>query len=240
MKFKVKSIYRILRVVLMISGSLFLVSCILAFTTLPYYAWHWLGTHEGTIRSKPSVIVLMGGAGMPSEDGLIRSYFAARLAAHYPESAIVIAIPGDTTDSLSAPKLYQQELLMRGIQKNRIHFESMGHNTRQQSMFIAESGICSKDTSVLAIVTSPEHMMRSILCFEKVGFRHVEGLPAFETSIPDNELQFNDADLKGNKAVPGIGKNKQFRYQFWNHLHYEILVCREYFALAYYKVRAWI
>jgi uncharacterized SAM-binding protein YcdF (DUF218 family) len=240
MKLKKIRFSKVIRLIMIIMGSLFLLLCILAFTTLPFHARHWLGTHKGIISTEPSCIILLGGAGIPSEEGLMRSYYTAALAKHYPLSRIIIAIPGDTTDSLSLPRLYEKELIIRGIQKQRIAFENVAHNTRQQALYIHESGKIQKDTGTLAIITSPEHMMRAILCFENVGFRKVKGFPTFEISIPENELYFNDADLKGNRLIPGLGQDKQLRYQFWNHLRYEILVIREYFALGYYKLRSWI
>jgi uncharacterized SAM-binding protein YcdF (DUF218 family) len=240
MKFKKIKFSKLLRLIMISLGCIFLVLCILAFTTLPFYARHWLGTHEGIISAPPTCIVLLGGAGIPSEDGLMRSFYTAALAKHHPLSNIIIAIPGDTADSLSLPRLYEKELLIRGIQEGRITFENVAHNTRQQALLISESGRIPKDTGTIAIITSPEHMMRAILCFEKVGFRKVKGFPTFEISIPEDELYYNDSDLKGNRIIPGVGQDKQLRYQFWNHLRYEILVIREYFALGYYKLRSWI
>jgi len=155
-------------------------------------------------------------------------------------STIIVALPGDSTDSLSSPCLLRQELIMRGISKNRVIFENAGHNTRQQALNISEHAGKLFVNQPIALVTSPEHMYRSILSFEKAGFANVQGLPTFESSIEENDLYFKDKDLKGNALVPPIGQNKQIRYQFWNHLKYEILVIRELFALGYYKLRAWI
>ena len=84
MKKKIHLFYRILKVLMYSAGLIFLLAIILAFTTLPFHARHWLGTHKGIIASEPSAIILMGGAGMPSEDGLLRSYFTAILAQKYP------------------------------------------------------------------------------------------------------------------------------------------------------------
>jgi hypothetical protein len=65
-------------------------------------------------------------------------------------------------------------------------------------------------------------------------------LPTFENAIEAN-LYFDDAKLGGNKTfVPEVGGNIEVRYQFWNHLKYEILITRELFALGYYKLRGWI
>jgi hypothetical protein len=82
-------------------------------------------------------------------------------------------------------------------------------------------------------------MKRAVLTFRKCGFANVSGMPAFEFSL-DADLTFSDSDLKGNAVAPPIGHNLQFRYQFWNHLKYEIVVIREYCGMAYYKLRGWI
>jgi len=91
----------------------------------------------------------------------------------------------------------------------------------------------------ILIVTSPEHMYRSVKAFIKVGLVNTGGEPAFEKAIESN-LLFKDDDLGGNNAVPEIGGSMQIRYQFWNHMKYQIIVYREYFAIAYYKLKSWI
>ena len=88
-------------------------------------------------------------------------------------------------------------------------------------------------------MTSPEHITRAVKTFNRAGFSWVSGLPTFETSLSE-DLTFVDEELKGNKIAPSIGGNLQFRYQFWNHLKYEILVIREYIALGFYKLKGWI
>lgn len=226
------------RILLFIAGVLFLLLLILSFTTLPFYARHWLGTQQGCVSKEPEVIILMGGAGIPSEDGLLRAYFTALLANRYPRAEVIIAFPGDTLEKINLPFQFRSELVMRGVDTGRIRFENTGRNTRQQAMMIA--GMMLADTSALALVTSPEHMYRSILVFRKVGFDDIEGFPTFEVSIDERFLTFRDRDLKGNRYIPPIGHNKQVRYQFWNHLEYEIMVIRELFALGYYKLRSWI
>ena len=240
MKVKRKSVFKIIRNFLLSIGIFFLLLCIIAFTTIPYYARYWLGTHKGCINKSPAVIVLLGGSGMPSEDGLLRSYYSAMLGNKYAHSGIIIALPGDTTDSLGSPCLLKHELVMRGINTDRITFENTGHNTRQQALKIIDRIGKQFYDKPLALVTSPEHMFRSILSFKKVGFTDVKGFPTFENSIDENDLYFKDKELKGNPNIPPIGQSKQLRYQFWNHLKYEILVIREIFALSYYKMRAWI
>jgi uncharacterized SAM-binding protein YcdF (DUF218 family) len=101
------------------------------------------------------------------------------------------------------------------------------------------NGETLSDHSIL-LVTSPEHMRRAVLVFKKAGFTHIGALPAFENALESN-LLFNDDDLGGNKLlVPDIGNHTSIRYQFWNHLKYEILIAREMAALGYYWLRGWI
>jgi uncharacterized SAM-binding protein YcdF (DUF218 family) len=92
----------------------------------------------------------------------------------------------------------------------------------------------------ILLITSPEHMRRTVLSFRKVGFEKVNALPAFENAL-EADLSFKDDDLGGNKkGVPDVGKSINMRYQLWNHLKYEILIFREIVALTYYWLRGWI
>lgn len=240
MKISKKSIVRFLRYSLMAAGIFFLLLTILALTTLPFYARYWLGTSQGCVNKAPVAIVLLSGSGMPSEDGLLRCYYTATIAAETPGANVYIALPGDTTDKSGSAMLMKHELIIHGVADSVIHFENTGRNTRQQAMQLAGMKIPASDTGTIALVTSPEHMYRAVLSFRKAGFANVRGIPTFEKSIEDNNLIFNDKELKGNPYYVPIGKSKQLRYQFWNHLRFEILVIREYFAIAYYKTRAWI
>ena len=238
-KIKIKSIYflRLLRNLFMLIGIFFSVCIILAFTAQPYWAYHWLGTSKSKIQWEPEAIVLLGGGGMPSQSTLIRSWYAAEAAKSFPDADIVIAIPGDVTDGLSTPMLLGEELLIRGIDASKIKFENVGTNTRSQALEC--QGLIKMQAPIL-LITSPEHMRRAILSFEKVGFEKVNGLPAFENAI-EADLEFDDDELGGKKTlVPNVGKSISMRYQIWNHLKYEIIVSRELVALSYYKLRGWI
>lgn len=240
MKKKSNKISKILRLLLIISGCYFLLSCVLAFTTLPFWAYYSLGTSNSKIFKPPATIVMLGGAGIPSGDGLIRSYYTAWLGNANPRANIIIAMPGNISDSLSAPRLIEKELNIRGISPHSISFEHTGHNTREQAQKLASGKSTAQLRLPITLVTSPEHMKRAVLTFRKCGFTSVSGLPAFEFAPEATDLTFRDSDLKGNKLAPPIGNNLQLRYQFWNHMKYEIMVMREYFGLAYYKLRGWI
>lgn len=180
----------------------------------------------------------MGGSAMPGESGLIRSYYAAMVAKEFKEAEIIIALPGDIYDSTSSIRLMQKELEIRNINPRRIILESEGKNTRDQALEVQK--IIPHKESTIIIVTSPSHMRRSILSFEKIGFQSVNGAPAF-VAIHDFDLFFNDKELGGkNRFLPDIGNNTQIRYQFWKHLEFEIIFIREMMALGYYNLKGWI
>lgn len=225
---------------LMFLGFVFSVALILSFTSLPFWGYYWLGTSKSEIQEQPEYIVLLGGGGMPSESNLMRAYFVCRAAAQSPQSKIVISIPGDTADRRSTARLVAAELLQKGIETSRIRYEKNGTNTRSQALELLKlngENLCGKS---ILLITSPEHMRRAVLTFRKAGFRSVGALPAFENALEAN-LIFKDKELGGNKLpVPEIGGSISVRYQFWNHLKYELLVAREMTALTYYKLKGWI
>lgn len=226
-----------LRNLLIAAGTFLILLNILAATTLPFWAYYRLGTSGSQLNAEPAHIILLSGAGMPSESALMRAYYTAELAAKFPSSDIVIAMPGNINDPQSDPCLLRNELKIRGIYQNRIQFATAGHNTRGQALELAD--VLPDKNQALLIVTSPDHMKRAVLAFRKCGFTHVGGQPTFEHSL-GGDLRFDDKGLKGNEMIPRIGNKLQIRYQFWNHLKYEILVLHEYFALGYYKLRGWI
>lgn len=238
-KNKIKSIYflRILRKIFAGIGIFFLGCIVLALTEQPFWAYHWLGTSKSELKSVPGTIIFLGGGGMPSESNLMRCWYAARAFRAFPDAEVVIAVPGDVSDSLSTPVQIKAELELRGVQPSKIQFENESTNTRAQAINCKK--MVSAGSPVL-LVTSPEHMRRAVLSFQKAGFEKVYALPAFENAL-EADLSFNDDELGGSKTlVPDVGKNMNMRYQLWTHLKYEILVAREGFALLYYKLRGWI
>jgi uncharacterized SAM-binding protein YcdF (DUF218 family) len=238
-KTRIKNIHflRILRNLLVLIGIFFSICVILAFSTLPFRGFHWLGTSKSELTEEPKTIVLLGGGGMPSESNLMRSWYVEKAARNFPKANVIIAMPGDLTDSLSTPVLMKKELKLRGVKADRVTFENKGTNTRAQAMNC--QGIIKMQNAVL-LVTSPEHMRRAVLCFKKAGFEKVNALPAFENATKA-DLSFKDDELGGNTILmPDVGQNINMRYQIWNHMKYEILIARELVALTYYKLRGWI
>ena len=238
----INSIFQVLlklvKVFSIIAGILAIIAITISFTTLPFKGIYWLGTSSLKAELTPQYIVVMGGSAMPGKSGLIRSYYAAMVAEEFAGAKIIIALPGDIKDTNSSIRLMQKELEIRNISSDRIILENKGKNTRYQTLEIRN--IIPLEKSSIIIVTSPEHMRRSILSFEKIGFQNVNGVPAFD-AVHDFELIFNDKDLGGkNRFLPKIGNNTQIRYQFWKHLEYEIIFMREIIALGYYNLKGWI
>jgi len=238
-KTKIKSIYflRLLRNLLVLIGFFFLICVIFALTSAPFWGYHWLGTSKSELKWEPETIVLLGGGGMPSQSNLMRSWYTEKAAKSFPKANVIIAMPGQVTDSLSTPQLMKKELILRGISPEQITFEAKATNTRAQALNC--QGLIKMQTPIL-LVTSPEHMRRSVLCFKKAGFEKVNALPAFENAA-EADLSFNDDELGGNTVlIPDVGQSINMRYQLWNHLKYEILIAREMIAMTYYKIRGWI
>jgi uncharacterized SAM-binding protein YcdF (DUF218 family) len=241
---------KIFRIILISVGALALFMLFLAFTSAPFWTWYRFSTKFSGINRPPDYIVVLGGGGMPSESGLIRCWYAAKVAGRFPKARIIIALPGDTTDSLSSIRLMKNELVLRGISQGRISFENHGTNTRAQALNINKkianyelriannSSIVNCQLSIL-IVTSPEHLTRAVMTFKKEGFLKVDGFPAFEEAI-EGDITFSGKILGGRKWIPDIGGNLAVRYQFWTQMNYEFLLLRELFAMGYYRLKGWI
>jgi uncharacterized SAM-binding protein YcdF (DUF218 family) len=247
---------RILKITLISIGTITVVMIILAFTSAPFWIWYKYSTKHAGINRVPGYIVVLGGGGMPSESGLIRCWYAAKTANHFPGSKIIISLPGDTADKLSSINLMKEEMMLRGDHRSRIILEPNGTNTRAQALEVRKLVDGLKESTkyeerstnfnhqllssrTILIVTSPEHLTRAVLTFKKAGFTRVDGIPAFEAAI-ESDITFNDAVLGGRKWIPGVGENLAFRYRFWTQLRYEELMIREYLALFYYKLKGWI
>lgn len=222
----------ILQRLLQAVGIVALVMLVLAFTDLPYLAYHQLGTSCKPLTRNPDVIVVFGASGMPSPDGLMRTYYAAEAATRYPEAWVTVAHPygTDTTDTEQL-EMMAFELTLHGVERGRILFEPHGHNTRTQSIQINKMFGNNSDINML-VVTSPEHMYRAIRSLKKAGLKNVGGLPSFEKPITEKRL-FGRKQEEKTVTYP-------FRYNVWSYLKYELLVLREYCAIAYYKLNGWI
>jgi len=217
-----------------VNGVLFALLVFLSFTDLPYYAYHWLGTSSPKLKKQPELIVLLGGGGMPSPDGLIRCYYTTKAATKYPSAEIVIALPFNEIDSLRQLSLMAHELVLRGVDTSRIRFEPIGFNTHSQAENIGKRYEKRKKNVSVLIVTSPEHTYRAVKSFAAVGFEQVGAEPTFEN--PVDECKVKDLENTDDARI----KSLSLRYNMWSYLNYELLVLREYAAISYYWLKGWI
>jgi len=230
-----KTLRRTLQIILITLGSILTLIIILSFTSAPFWIRYGMGMKKASVNRPPDYIVVLGGGGMPSESGLIRCWYAAKTANYFPRAKVIVALPGDTADSLSSINQMKNELILRGISPGRILYENSGANTRAEALNIRK--IVS--SVAILIITSPEHLYRAVLTFKKIGFLKVDGIPTFEKDL-ETDLSFDAMKLGGRKFIPDVGKNLTLRYKFWTYLHYEELILREFAALGYYKLMGWI
>jgi len=231
-----KKILKLAKFIVFFFGVLFFAMLAISFTSLPYWGIYRLAIVEFSFT--PDLIVVMGGSGVPSQTALMRTYHTANLAKAFPQSSIIIALPDENLqDSTSHLQKMKNELRMRLV-VNPIFFEPNGTNTRAQALEIKKQ-MKNQLNKKVVIVSSPEHIYRATQTFKKIGFTNVGGYPAFEEDL-NLSLDFDADELGGIQFVPDVGKHTQLRYQFWNHLIYEIKLLREYVAIVYYKLEGWM
>ena len=204
----------------------------LAFTSVPFYAYYRLGQNPSKNNTllQPRHIVMFGGAGMPSEDNLIRLYHTAALARHF-DLPVILVHPEDSLCQTEMTRLLRQG----GI--DSILYMTEGANTRSQALeLMATYPELAEEPFI--VITSPEHVKRTVKCLNKAGFHNVIGKAAYPATV-DFDLSLKKRKLGGNEAIPSI-ESVKMRYTFFNYLKLEITCAREYFALGYYKIKGWI
>lgn len=214
-------------------GIIFTIAIVLAFTSVPFYMHFNLGKNPDGINLtedfKPEYVVMFGGAGMPSPDNLMRLYHTSLWSRHY-EVPVILVHPEDSICQSEMTRVLRQE----GVED--INYMTLGTNTRSQSLELKDSHPELLDSPLL-IITSTEHVRRTIKCLKKVGFGNVIGMPAQEATV-DFNLSLENQKLGGNK-IPSV-ESTSIRYTFYNYLKLEIICLREYIALTYYKLKNWI
>ncbi len=208
----------------------------LCWSPYPWRMYYWLSMPEAVLDVEPEWIVVLGGGGIPSESGLIRTYYGALAAERFPGARVIVALPeyGDSEDS--SLRRMRNELIMRGVDAGRIILEPKGSNTRAQAVEVARMVDLE---SALLVVTSPEHMRRSVLSFRRAGFVQVGADAALDTSA-DGDMSLSAESIDDKLLAPAVEGSLVLRYHFWNHLGYLNRVAREFTALTYYKVKGWI
>ena len=109
-----------------------------------------------------------------------------------------------------------------------ILYMTEGSNTRSQGLGAQASHPELANEQIL-VVTSPEHVRRTVKCLKKVGFTN--GYTARRPIPPpfDFDLSLKKQKLGGNNGVPSV-ESVKMRYTFFNYLKLEITCIREYLA----------
>lgn len=227
-----KHLYRIIKIVFFTLGGLFLVMIVLAFTSMPFWAHYRLGQNPNKEiqLTHPQYVVMFGGAGMPSEDNLMRLYHTAALARHF-DVPVLLVHPKDSICQSEMTRLLHQG----GI--DSILYMTAGTNTRSQAVELMENYTELAQKQCI-VVTSPEHVRRTVKCLNKVGFQNVIGKAAYPATV-DFDLSLKKQKLGGNEAIPSV-ESVKMRYTFFNYLKLEITCFREWIALGYYRIKGWI
>ena len=221
-----------LRVLITGLGLATLVMLVLTLTPVPWWAYAWLSRAPHNEPGPAEVIVMMGGGGIPSDSGLMRSYETAVQARRHPKARVILAMPFEPGETNGRPGAVVQELVLRGVAAERITQEGHGRHTREQAVAVWKM-VGGRAPPAVLVVSSPEHIRRSVLAFRKAGFTEVRGVGA--------QAQRLEADLRlADGRWFDLARTTLVRYHIWEGLLTQVKVLREAAALAYYKVQGWI
>jgi uncharacterized SAM-binding protein YcdF (DUF218 family) len=211
------------RTLVYISAALFLLQIALATPLLDGIIESWLNVAGEDAMEIPEYIVVLGGGGIPSSTGLMRTYYGAMQSISFPDATVIVALPADDVPETSSVGRMKDELVLRGVPASTILMETRGRNTHEQAEQIrAMLGPGALDEPVY-VVTERSHLRRSLLCFRKAGFSRVFGVATRNTGA--------EADM---------GSATFLRYTLWANLQLQIRVLREMIATGVYKLRGWV
>ena len=83
------------RTLIHISAALFLLQIALATPLLDDIVESWLKVADGGAMEAPRYIVVLGGGGIPSDTGLMRTYYGAKHSLSFPNATVILALPAD-------------------------------------------------------------------------------------------------------------------------------------------------
>ena len=215
-------VYSWLKNFIFAAGVLFVLLLFACFTVYPWRALTWLGQDSMPLKGEPDGIVLLSGGGIPSESGLMRCYEASAMARRYKQAYVVVAMPEEADEQTSSTKRMFDEFELRGVSRARLKLEGRGRNTHEQAVNTFTLLGAATNQPVLLIVTSPDHMRRSLATFRKAGFTRVHGAAAWDVAV-NADLRY-DVDTLGIQNA--VGQNLTVRYQFWNNLMMEARIVR--------------
>jgi uncharacterized SAM-binding protein YcdF (DUF218 family) len=234
-----RRITRTIHVGLVVVGFAVVVLFISCFTSYPWKLYKKLCYDEAVLDGPPEYIVVLGGGGIPSESGLVRSYHGVQVARAFPDAKVILSLPADGPLETSELGQMRKEFILRGIDEKRVLLEDKGRNTRAQAMGVLDllGEECLEQPFV--VVTSPDHTLRSLGVFRKLGFKQVVQSAAFPETVK-TDMTFKPKDLGAKPFVPDIGRRLNLRYTFWVNINYLSIFTREGVAVAYYRLCGWI
>lgn len=213
----------VVRNLLLLLGVAFVLQMLLALHGMPQPLMRWItGAKEGS-REAPQYVVVLGGGGIPSGSGLVRTYHAAAFVGGRTNVEVIVSLPADQDPETSSVGRMRDELVLHGVSRSCIRMEYRGLNTHEQAVNVRRMLGEAALSRPLVIVTSPTHVRRSLMCFRRQGFARVSALAAFNADV--------EADLGSGTGV---------RYGFWSALELQVEVLRELCALVVYRIRGWI
>jgi len=221
-----RSVRRTWLIIVHVAAFVLVTGIVFAVLGLPAGFVNWMVAGDVVLDGPASTVIVLGGGGIPSETGLIRTYYAARYALSMTNATnvtFVACLPSDADPETDSVGRMRDELVLRGIPRESILLEHYGRDTRQQAVNVRKllgEEACRKP---LLIVSSPYHARRSLLCFRHAGFEKAACLAAYDVAP--------EADMG-----PATGT----RYGLWSGLVREVWYVRELTALFYYKLRGWI
>ena len=173
----------------------------LCLTDYPWRLYRWLGSDARVLEEAPRHIIILGGGGIPSESGLMRTYRGAEEGRLFTNALFIVALPVEGALETSATARMKAELVLRGIAPERIRIEPEGRNTREQALNIR--GLLEADgpNVPVLVVTSPDHLKRALLSFRKAGFRQASGAAEYGDSL-ESALAYDEDELGGQSACP--------------------------------------
>lgn len=211
------------RMIVSIGAVLFLLQIALATPVLDGVVESWLQVPEAGAMDDPRYIVVLGGGGIPSDTGLMRTYYGAGHSIAFPDATVIVALPANEDPEASSVGRMKNELVLRGVPESSILMETAGRNTHEQAEKV--KAMLGPDVihDPVHIVTEPTHLRRSVLCFRKAGFSRVFGIGTHNTG-----------------AEAAMGPGTFLRYTLWSNLQLQIRVLREIIATGVYKLRGWV
>jgi len=229
----------LLKWIIIPAGIFFVSASLFALTTGPFYLYHYFGTANSDYDFEPQYIVQLGSTPMPSEQALIRCYYTRKLAQLNPDARVIISQlreAGQQMDQTDAWKM-KEEISRDFSSAFTYGLLTDAHSTREEALLLRKKFAGIRGRKVV-LVTSPEHMLRAIATFRRAGFQQVGGEAAFSWA-GNADFRYREHRQGGRMVAPEMGNNLQLRYQFWNHLRYELLCTREFLAFFWYRLKGW-